>query len=334
MAGKASQRVRLLQLIRILEQKTDEAHPLSAADFIRLLSEQSITCDRKTIYDDLEALILCGYDIVQTSQPKKGYFLSGREFELPEVSLLTDAVLSADFITRKKTGQLVKKLEGLLNEYQAEAYARRSFIENRDKCENEEIYYNIDALERAVQEKCKVSLSYLRHRLGENGRLAETSRKMTVSPYALVWADDHYYLICNYEKYDNLMHLRLDRMKSVQLLDEPFRHFSEVCEYREEFNVAEYTRKTFLMFSGAEKEVVFDCSADILEQVVDRFGDQIYIRPLEENTFRFVCKACVSDGLVSWIMQFKSKIEVKSPAGLRDKVALAANEIAAIYRPR
>lgn len=330
MAGK-NQRLRVLRLLHILQQHTDEAHPLSAQELIALLTQQSITCDRKTIYDDIDALGLCGYDVLHTNTPRRGYYLASREFELPEVALLTDAVLSADFITRKKTAQLTKKLEGLLNRYQAETYRRRGFIDNRNKGDNEEIYYTIDAVERAIQEGKKVKFSYLRHSLEEGRRPVLRAKQRTVSPYALIWADDHYYLICNYEKYDNLIHLRLDRMKAVSVLDEPYRHFSEVSEYKTDFNVADYVGKVFHMFSGAEEEIVLDCDNDILEQVIDRFSDQIFIRESSEGRFVFHCKACVSDGLVAWIMQFGEKMRVVRPAELQERLVTAAREILANY---
>lgn len=332
MTGRRSQRKRILVLLNLLMQKTDEDHPLNARELMDLLEAQDILCDRKTIYEDIEALNLCGYDIINTKGSKSGYFLSGREFELPEVALLTDAVLSADFITRKKTNTLVKKLKGLLNEYQAEKFASRTFIDNRNKCENEEIYYSIDTIERGIDAKKKLTLTYIRHTL-KNGRTPEAvSKKMKVSPYALIWADDHYYLVCNHEKYDNLMHLRLDRMKSVSLTEEGIRHFSEVSDYKNEFNTADYSAKVFNMFSGSEEEIVLDCDTDILEQVIDRFGDKIFIRQSEENRFKFSHKACISDGLVTWIMQFGNKMRVEAPAHLKNQILERLTEIQKLYK--
>lgn len=332
MTGRRNQRKRILFLLDILMKKTDEDHPLNAREIIDILEAQDISCDRKTIYEDIEALTLCGYDIISTKGSKSGYFLSGREFELPEVALLTDAVLSADFITHKKTNILVKKLKGLLNEYQAEKFAARTFIDNRNKCENEEIYYSIDAIERGIDEKKKITLNYIRHTL-KNARLPETvTKKMKVSPYALIWADDHYYLVCNNEKYNNLMHLRLDRMKGVSLTEEAFRHFSEVSEYKDEFNTADYSEKVFNMFSGNEEEIVLDCDTEILEQVIDRFGDKIFIRQSEDNHFKFSHKACISEGLVTWIMQFGDKMRIVAPEHLKKQIINRLEKIKNLYK--
>ena len=299
---------------------------------MELLATQDIFCDRKTIYEDIEALNLYGYDIVSTKGSKSGYFLSCREFEVPEIALLIDAVLSANFITRKKTDTLVKKLKGLLNEYQAENFSSRTFIDNRNKCENEEIYYSIDTIERSIDAKKKITLNYIRHIL-KNSRTPEAiSKKMKVSPYALIWADDHYYLVCNNEKYDNLMHLRLDRMKSVSITEENFRHFSEVSDYNNEFNTADYSAKVFNMFSGNEEEIVFDCSTEILEQVIDRFGDKIFIRQSKENRFKFSHKACISEGLITWILQFGGKMRVEAPEHLKKQILIRLSDIQKLYK--
>lgn len=332
MPGRRNQKQRIFALLDILMQKTDEEHPLNASELIALLEKKNISCDRKTIYEDIEALILSGYDIISVRGSKSGYFLSGREFELPEVALLTDAVLAADFITPKKTDTLVKKLKGLLNEYQTEKFASRTFIDNRNKGDNEEIYYSIDAIDRGINNKKKITLKYIRHDL-ENGRTPVLStKKMTVSPYALIWADDHYYLVCNNEKYNNLMHLRLDRMKNVTLTDDDFRHFSEVSDYRDEFNTADYSAKVFNMFSGEEEEIVLECNNEILEQVIDRFGDNIFIRKSSENKFKFSHKACISEGLVTWIMQFSDKMLVCSPDSLKEKITDRAKQIQKLYK--
>jgi len=332
MSGKRSQRMRILTLLDILMKKTDEDHPLNASELIDFLEQRDIFCDRKTIYEDIEALNLSGFDIIGTKGSKSGYFLSGREFELPEVALLTDAVLAADFITHKKTTTLVQKLKGLLNEYQAESFSNRTFIDNRNKCDNEEIYYSIDAIEKGIDEKKKITLQYIRHTL-TNGRTPTlAAKKMKVSPYALIWADDHYYLVCNNEKYDNLMNLRLDRMKSVTLTKEDFRHFSEVSEYKTDFNTADYSAKVFNMFSGAEEEIILDCSTEILEQVIDRFSDKIFIRNSSEHRFKFSYNACISDGLVAWIMQFSDKMRVEAPEALKQKIIERSKDIQNLYK--
>ncbi|MBQ0111488.1 MAG: WYL domain-containing protein, partial [Oscillospiraceae bacterium] len=231
---------RLLYVLEILKKYSDEEHPLSSSEIIVKLDEYDITADRKALYDDVSVLCSFGYDIIHTRTPKSGYFLAERELEFTELSLLADAVLSADFITAKKTAELTKKLSGFLSENQARTFSGRIFTEKRAKSDNEELYYTVDKLLRAIENKKKVELTYNK-RILENGKPKLTSKQHIISPYALSWVDDHYYLIGNNEKYDNLLHLRIDRINKVNILKDDYRHFSQVCAYKDYFDVADYT---------------------------------------------------------------------------------------------
>lgn len=332
MAGNPKQKIKLLCILEILKTYTDEAHPLGATEICDKLSElYDINSERKSIYDDIAVLEDFGIDIIMTRSPKFGYFIGSREFDLPEVSLLIDAVESANFITPKKTQQLLKKLGGLLSNWQAKDINKRVFIENRNKCDNEEIFYTIDSINNAMNAHKRIELTYIRRSLGDNNRICENVRELSVSPYALLWENDHYYLVGNIDKYDNLVHLRLDRMKKVTVTKEPIRHFSEVSEYKAFFDIADYSRKTFNMFGGELKTIELKCKISMLEQVVDRFGDKLYLRPNGDDTFTFTTKANISHGLISWLLQFGGDIEAISPIELRDDIKARINAIAEIY---
>lgn len=332
MAGNPKQKLKLMYISKILMSETDENHPLDANEICELLLKNyDIKAERKSIYDDINVLTDFGLDIIKTRTPKSGYFIASRDFDLPEVSLLVDAVESANFITPKKTKMLVGKLEGLLSRYEADDIHKKVFIENRNKCANEEIFYNIDILHSAVNNRKKVRLIYIRRVMGDNNRIAESAKEMVVNPYALVWENDHYYLIGNLDKYNNLIHLRLDRMKRVTELRTTVRHFSEVSPYKTFFDVADYTRKSFNMFGGELKTIELRCREDQLEQVVDRFGDKLYLRQNGDGTFTFSTKANISEGLISWLLQFGGDIEALSPPELRKSIAERIAKIQNIY---
>jgi predicted DNA-binding transcriptional regulator YafY len=313
-------KLKILYIVDILRKFSDEEHPLNATEICRHLEDFGIRAERKAIYSDIENLIFYGYDIISTRTPKSGYFLASREFELPEIYLLTDAVQSADFITPKKTRELVGKLEAMMSKEQARARERSIYIEYGHKCDNEEIYLNIDTLRTAIEQCKKVTLKYRTRQIDENRKITFKERVFKLSPYALIWMDDHYYLVCNNEKYHNLMHIRIDRMKSVSLTDEKFRHFSEVSGYKDKFDIADYASKTFNMFGGELCDVELSCDFGILEQVIDRFGDKIHIIGVEDGRFSFRTKGLISEGLVGWIMQFCGNIEVTAPKSLRDMI--------------
>ena len=332
MAARRGQKVKLLYIIKILTELTDEEHPLSATEICEKLSAYDITAERKAIYDDIECLISFGYDIIQTRVPKNGYFLASRDFELPEVFLLGDAVRTAKFISEKKTRELTSKLDRLLSKHQTKRNISAIYIDSSNKTKNEELFYNIDRINTAIEEGKKIRFTYSKRVLHEGRQITTESKTRTVSPYAMTWQFDYYYLIGNYEKYDNLMNLRIDRIHSVEIIDEPMRHFSEVSDYRDTFDVADYTKKLFGMFGGNMQEIKLRCSNKMLEQVTDRFGDKIFITNITDKTFDFTAKAAVSDALATWIMNYGANIEVIIPTELRDKIKNRAEKILEIYK--
>ncbi|MBO4734077.1 MAG: WYL domain-containing protein, partial [Clostridia bacterium] len=250
MASGASQKLKLLYIIKILEEYSDEEHPLSSTFIIQKLEAYGISAERKAIYDDIECLQEFGLDIIKTRNPKAGYFLADREFELPEIYLLEDAVRTAHFISEKKTRDLCKKLDKKLSVHQLDRNKSGIYINTDGKTKNESIFYNIDTISRAIENRRKITFKYGVRQLNGRREIETVYKDRTVSPYALTWQDDHYYLICNYDKYDNLLHLRVDRMKSVAETDEQYRRFSEVSKYTDTFNVADYTQSLFDMFAG------------------------------------------------------------------------------------
>ena len=332
MAGKQNSKLKLLYLKDIFMKYSDEEHVLNAMDIADHLLEYGIECERKSIYKDIDILIEYGLDIIKTTKPKNGYFLASRDFELAELRLINDAIQSAGFISRKKTSALLSKTDSLLSKYQAERLKDQVFIDRRIKCSNEEIFYNIDSLDIAIKNEKKVKLNYCRRRLDEKYTASNETREFKLSPYALVWSNDHYYLIANNEKYDNLMNLRIDRIKKVEVLDLNRRHISEVSEYKNSFDTADYVSKTFNMFSGKPEMTQLKCKTEILEEMLDRFGEKISIKKGEEGWFYVHDELFVNDGLASWIMQFGDKIEVIYPEALINMIKAKADVILRMYR--
>ena len=318
MSVRTGQKIKILALLDILRRESDEDHPISAAKIGELLARQGITAERKVIYDDIAKLTEYGYDIIHTRVPASGYYLASRDFELPEIYLLTDAVQAANFITVKKTRDLIGKLDSLLSREQAKKREKGIYIDSGRKCDNEEIYYNIDKLSEAISTSKKVELTYRVRAITDGRKIGFVEKQHKISPYALIWQNDHYYLVGNHEKYDNLMHIRVDRMKRVAVTDETTRHFSEVSQYTDRFDIADYAMHSFNMYAGELVEVTLDCDEKALEQIVDRFGENIFITDRENGRFTFRAKALLSKGLVDWLLQFYPDVRVKSPQKLKD----------------
>ncbi len=328
MAGVQKSKLKLLYLADILKQKTDEDHYIAATEICEELSKLDIPAERKSIYKDIDILREYGFDIIHTgSKNRGGYFLGARDFELAEIRLLSDAVQAANFISQKKTNQLVEKIESFASENQAKILHSQVYVDNRPKCSNEEIYYTISLLDEAISDSVKVSFTYTRRKITDEFKTAKEEKAFTVSPYALIWSEDHYYLVCNNEKYNNLMHLRIDKIKKLQKTKSPARHFSEVSDYRNNFDSADYATKLFNMYSGEPKPIELICHNGILEVILDRFGDNVKIQKYDDEHFLLKTNAAVSDGLTKWVVQFGGKIKVKSPNDLIYEVKKKAEEI-------
>ena len=332
MPRDTSQKLKILLVLEILKKYSDEETPLNASDIAEYLDKVGITAERKAIYSDLAALEDYGYDIVKTTTPKKGWFLGEREFEIPEVRLLSDAVRSAKFISVKKTRDLLKKLNGLMSDQQAKQSENGIYFAATAKSANEGIYYNIDKLNRAILQKKQVVIQHFSRRFDEERNICRSVKEMTINPYALCWQDDHYYLIGNYNKYDNLIHLRLDRILKVEITDAPVRSFREVSDYTDFFDTADYVEKLFGMYGGEQFAVELCCDKKITEQVIDRFGEDIFITKVTPETFHVKINAAVSDALVTWIMHYGEELRVENPPQLKEMVRQRAEKILENYK--
>ena len=338
MAGQFDSKKKLLLIMDYLLKYSDENNPVTMADILRMLENNNIPAERKSVYKDIEILEDYGIDIIKTRTGELGwcYYVAGREFELVEVRLLIDAVLSAGFITANKSKKLIKKIGSLCSEAQMKKISGSVYIDSRVKGTNQQIYYTIDTLSEAIERKKQIECDYQKCRSSEKVASEVFSVKhYKLNPYALIWSNDHYYLIANNPKYDNLMHLRVDRIKKAEIdEDSSLRHFSEVCEYKDYFDVADYSKKLFNMYSGELVDIKLLCKDEIIEQIYDRFGEDIFVREnfYDEKTFYLITKAALSEGLISWLMQFSDSIKVIEPEVLIDEIKERALKIAEIYK--
>ncbi|MBO4383510.1 MAG: WYL domain-containing protein [Clostridia bacterium] len=333
MPGRADSKLKTLYLMDILREKTDEDHPMSAADICQELDDRGVAAERKSIYANLEVLRQYNLDVVKTSTPKKGFFLGDREFEPVELRLITDAIQSASFISQANSRKLISKFEKNLSIYQRENFRKQVYIDKRNKTDNDAIYYRINELAEAIDKKCRAKVTYERRRLEEGSAVRNETRIMTVSPYAMVWLNDHYYLICNNAKYDNLMHLRIERIKRVDVLEqEPVRPVSEVSEYKGSFDTADYSAKIFEGFSGTVEVVELRCANELYDTIADLFGSKVAIIGADEDTFTVRVQVATSEGFIGWVLKFGTKMQVVWPSHIRDAVRETAEAVAKQYQ--
>lgn len=329
--GKELNKIKLLFLHDIFTRQTDKEHVYSANELCDLLSEYGINCERKSIYSDIEALKEYGMDIVNVRSPKRGYYLNERKFDVAEVRLLIDAVQAAKFISSKKTKALIYKIGNLLSEFQEEELREQIYVESTFKSEKEDLYEIIKSLDDAIKKAKQVQITYAKRKL-ENRYLKKSEGKVfIINPYSLLWSNDHYYLVCNNDKYNNLMHLRLDRISQVKLLDSTSKHFSKVSKYTDKFDTADYSNKIFNMFTGESGEIELCCDNRIIDDILEKFGDETPLKIFDENHFVFKADVELSSGLISWIMQYGADIKVLSPKNLSDALIEKTKEILSVY---
>lgn len=322
-----SNKLKILELLRIFEELTDEEHRLNAAELTALVNERGIAAERKSIYRDIDALIQNGADIIKTGT---GYYLASRRFEDVEIKLLLDAVRAASFITERKTEQLSEKLMGLTSKYSAAEMLGGSKI-GGIKCDNEEIYYVIDSINRAIGLSKQISFVYYKPDPDHNEIIQRQGERYAVSPYAMVWVQDRYYLVCNMAGRDDLTHFRLDRMRQVNVERAPSRHFSEVSEFKRTFDVSRYAAKCLNMYGGIAEQVTLRCENSIAGEIFDRFGrDTVTERDGEDHFIAFV-QAVAGIGLVSFLTQLGAQVEILSPRSLREKMKQRLCETLSLY---
>ena len=318
------QKARLLALLRILARKTDPDHKLAGPELLRLLEAEGYTAERKSLYDDIRALQQAGYDIESTRGRGSGFWMASREFELPELKLLVDAVQASRFITRRKSEQLIRKLEGFASEHEAKQMQRQVFVANRIKTMNESIYYNVDALHTAISEDRQVSFLYLDWTLEKKKAPRRGGARYQVSPWAMAWENDNYYLV-GYEEGRGIRHYRVDKMSRLEPCEEARTGREDFAS----FDMAAYTRTMFGMYRGKQQPVCLRCEDKLVGPMLDRFGTGVTLLPREDGHFDLTVPASVSPQFLGWVAGFAGGVEILGPQNVRQEMAALAARLAA-----
>ncbi len=331
MAKGANQKQKILYLMRLFLEETDEEHPLTMQQIMEALEKQGIPSERKSIYSDIEALQAFGMDIQKTQARQRGYFLGERTFQLPELKLLVDAVQSSKFITAQKSRELIRKVESLSSIHEAKDLQRQVRVTNRIKTMNESIYYNVDAIHEAISKGRQVDYLYFEWVPGEKGRLERKYRRSgeryQVSPWALTWDDENYYLIA----YDNtascIKHFRVDKMSSIQVREEE----RDGKEAFEKLDLALYTETLFGMFSGVDDLVTLRFENSLAGVVADRFGKDVRIFCSQPGSFDVHVHVAVSPLFFGWLFGFGNKAELIGPSKVREEYREYLRKAAEFY---
>lgn len=308
-------KLRTLYIMKMLLEKTDEKYTMSAADIDKALRDYGMSADRKTVYNDIETLREFGMDILQAKGTNGGYYIGGREFELPELKLLVDAVQASKFISRRKSEELIRKLEGLASGHEARQLQRNVFIYNRPKTGNETIYYNVDQIHTAILENRQIQYQYAEWTVKKELKPKKKGALYTVSPWSLTWDDANYYLIAYDEEADCMKHYRVDKMQGTCVTER-----DRIGRERfQDFDLVEFSKKTFSMYGGHDEEVTLQCGNELIGVILDRFGTDVMVMPADDGQFRVRVLVAVSPQFFGWATGIGSRLRIAGPEKVREE---------------
>lgn len=324
MPKSENQKLKLLYLLKILTEQTDEQHPMPMAVLLEKLKAEEISAERKSVYNDINCLMDFGVDIgFDTSRGNGGYYLASRDFELPECKLLVDAVSASRFITKSKSEQLIRKIEKLTSRYEAVQLQRQVYTSGQIKNENESIYYHVDAIHTAIHENRQISFPYLEWNLQKKLVPRKGGKLYRISPWSLMWNDENYYLIGYDAEAGMLKHFRVDKMGSIEMLE--LRREGE--EIFKKCDLSAYSAKTFGMYGGEETMVTLSFPNSLVGVVLDRFGKDVSLQKLSEDRFAVHVKVMVSRQFYGWLAGIGKDVKVTAPESVRDGYRCYLKEI-------
>ncbi len=328
MARTSNQKLKLLYVMDFLLRNTDAEHPASANRIIEYLEGQGFPAERKSIYDDIEALRQFGIDVeLIDSRRSGGYYVASRNFELPELKLLVDSVQSSKFITHQKTTSLIRKIEKLASAYEAQLLQRQVYVANRIKTMNESIYYNVDAIHTGISRNRKIRFKYFEYTVTKERRYRRDGAYYVVSPFALTWDDENYYLVAFDSEAGIIKHYRVDKMTNISAIEEP----RDGMDVYKELDMAVYARKVFGMFSGEEQTVRLRFANHLIGAVLDRLGQDAIVVPDGDEHFTVTTQVVVSPQFFAWMSGFVDEAKVVAPEEVVRQMREHARKVAAQY---
>jgi len=327
MTGKNCQKIKLVKILEMLRQESDENNPLKTIELCQRLNDMGIQCDKKTLSKDIATLNEYGYD-VQYKQigHEKGYFIQNAVFSVAELKILIDAVQAAGFVTDEKTQALVEKVASLGGSSKRSILDDNIVLFNITKHTNEDIYENVATLETALKERKKASFKYFDRNEHQEKIYRKEGNRYIVEPMALIFNDDNYYLMSYSAKYDGITNYRVDRMEAVEVEDEPVSKKAIV----EDADIAEYRKQVFKMYGGPVTEVAVEFDDKLIGVVQDKFGEHVKIIRIGTDKCIASLNVQVSPTFWGWIFQFGKQMRIVSPEPLAEEYKKLAQEISCL----
>lgn len=311
MAKGYHQKLKLSYLTKIMLTKTDEEHFLTMPEIIQELEAYGMSAERKSIYADFKDMEqYLGIEILKEKRGREIFYaVVNRDFELAEIKLLIDAVQSSKFMTQKKSQSLIKKIKTLVSQHQAKELERQVFIANRVKTMNESVYYTVDHIHHAIHQNCQIQFKYYQWNVHKKLVARHEGQWIQVSPWALSWEDENYYMVAYDSGSHSIKHYRVDKMMKVSILQAN----REGKELFDNFDMASYSKATFGMYSGEIKKVHIRFANELSGIFIDRFGKEVTIRSIDESYSELIVDVAVSPQFYGWIFGLGSGVKVTAP---------------------
>lgn len=327
MPKQSNQKLKLLLIMRFLNQYSDELHPVTLSQIMEELEKHNIAAERKSVYDDIETLRNFGMDITQCRGRGSGYYVANRPFELPELKLLVDSVQSSKFITQKKTMALIRKIENLTSVYDAQLLQRQVYVRGRVKTMNESVYYNVDEISGAISHDHMIRFKYCDYTVSKQRFFRRSGTFYVVSPFALIRDDENYYMLAWDSDAGQLKHFRVDKMAYISAVEQ----FREGKDAFQQVDMSSYTKKVFGMFTGEEITVRIRFANHLAGAVIDRFGTEVVIVRDGDEHFLMVADVAVSPRFYAWLFGFGDEAEIVYPPKVRQEMAELSARVAKKY---
>lgn len=328
MSNESGSKLKIIYLLSILMEKTDDKHSLTMEEIISSLKACGISAERKSIYRDIDQLNSYGFDIVKENRNKNCYYyVASRRFELAELKLLVDSVQSAKFMTKKKSNELIKKIEGLASQHEGKELQHEVFVTERVKTENEKILYNIDAIHQAIAMNSQIKFQYYNWDVNKKMVLRHDGKIYEESPWAMTLAEENYYLVC-FDDNEGIKYFRVDKMLNIEVTDTPRNGKTDF----KRFDIADYAKKRFRMYDGQEMRVRLRCDNNYAGAIIDRFGKDIMISKVDDEHFETIVDVAVSKQFYAWVFAMGDGMEIIGPDEVVDEARDMAKKLAKQYK--
>ena len=324
---KSITKLKMLKIWEILCRETDENNPMPSTTLMKKLLDMGIPCDRRTLYKDIDALNENGYEVLCNRSRQNEYYVLDRSFDTAELHILMDAVQASSFVTEEKTNELVDKIATLAGNCKGEVLKSNAVAFNTVKSTNEKIYYSVNEIITAIEEKKKIEFYYFNYDTSHSKVYRKDKQKYTVNPYATIFSNDSYYLLCYDDKHEGMAHYRIDRMDTVKISDEPIAKRQDL----KKFDVKKHKKQVFNMFLGESANVTLRINKALIDAMFDKFGTSLKMKMINENEAEFTTDVQISPAFIGWCLSFGNRLKVVSPSNVVEQIKKEIEELRLNY---